>query len=80
MSRKVANIFNKQINKDRNRCLNKYFGIFEYTGTQKQCEDMASQITKDSFEKSLNKVNTSIHNMPSSTIRELKDKILKDGK
>ncbi len=55
----------------------KYFGIIEYTGSQKQYEEMAKQITRESFEKYLNKIKVDFHQIPSSSIVELLNKITK---
>lgn len=55
----------------------KYFNIVEYNGTLKQYEMMAKKIDRESFEKSLCKIKTSINENPSSTIIELKNRVIK---
>lgn len=57
--------------------LKKYFNIVEYSGTLKQYEMMAKKINCESFEKSLCKIKTSINENPSSTIIELKNRVIK---
>lgn len=59
----------------------KYFGIIEYSGTQKEYEEMAKKINIDTFEKNLDKISTDVLQTPSSTIKKLKEKIVtKDNK
>lgn len=54
----------------------KHFGIYEYSGTQKQYEEMAKRIDKDSFKKSKALISVDIYHSPSSTITLLIDKII----
>ncbi len=55
----------------------KYFGITEYTGAQKQYEQMASKIDVNAFEKNSNKIKKNINETPSSTIIDLINKVIK---
>ena len=59
------------------RIFAKEFGLKEYRGTQKQYEQLASQINHDDFEKLILNVKTDISQCPSSTIISLIDRIIK---
>lgn len=62
--------------KDKFRKLfEKYFGIIEYAGTQKQYEQMVDKISLEAFEKNINRINKNINFTPSSTIIDLVAKI-----
>ncbi|MFA5543946.1 MAG: hypothetical protein WDA47_09225, partial [Bacilli bacterium] len=64
--------------KDKYRKLfERYFGIIEYTGTQKQYEQMVEKIDLKAFEKNANKIKKNINETPSSTIIDLVNKITK---
>jgi len=64
--------------KDKYRKLfERYFGIIEYTGIQKQYEQMVEKIDLKAFEKNVNKIKKDINETPSSTIIDLVNKIKK---
>mgnify|MGYP003315272053 CR=1 FL=1 len=55
--------------------IEKYFNIENYEGTVKQYKDIGCQITKESFEKYINKVSNDFNVIPSSNILDLIEKI-----